>query len=152
MAEQTTTVTFTTNTTQAAPPAGQLRTHRGLLRVLLLSIVTLGIYALVFFAGVGNDLNTIASRYDDKKTMNHWLLALVVGPLTLGIGFFVWSHNLAKRIGKELRRRGYVTTFGAKTYWLWSILGLFFVAGPFIYMHKLCTAMNKLAKDYNEKG
>ena len=156
MADQTTTVTVTTNTPGAAPiaapPVGRIKTHRGVIKVILLSILTLGIYGIAFRAGIGNDMNVIASRYDGKKTMNYWLMALVISPLTLFIGYLVWNHNLAKRIGAELKRRGIHFSFGAGTFWFWNIVGLLFAAGPFIYTSKLCKAMNKLAKDYNEKG
>jgi len=156
MENQNTTVTVTTSTAQGTPqgtpPVSPLKTHRGVLKFVLLTFVTFGIYAIAFYAGIGNDINVIASRYDGKKTMNHWLLTLVIAPLTLSIGYFVWNHNLAKRVGKELRRRGHMTTFGAGTYWLWCFLGLFIGIGPFIYTHKLCKAMNKLAEDYNQNG
>jgi len=152
MADQTTTINVTTTTASNPAPVGQLKTHRGVVKVILLSILTLGIYAIAFRAGIGNDLNIIASRYDGKKTMNYWLLMLVIAPLTLGIGYLVWNHNAAKRIGAELKRRGIRFSFGAGTFWFWSVLGLFFAAGPFVYTSKLCKAMNKLAKDYNEKG
>ncbi|MDR3314190.1 MAG: DUF4234 domain-containing protein [Oscillospiraceae bacterium] len=151
--DQTTTVTFTTNA-QAAPnrPVNQLSTHRGFLKYILLTIVTLGIYHIVFFNGIASDVNTIAGRNDGKKTMNYWLLSLVIGPLTLGIGYLVWYHKLSKRVGKELRRREHVSTFGSHTFWLWNVLGTAIVVGPFIYVHKLCVAVNRLAKDYNENG
>lgn len=150
MSEQTSTYSATPQ--QSTLPVGQLKTDRGLVKVILLSIVTLCIYTLAFFAGVGNDMNIIASRYDGKKTMNHWLLFFIIGPLTCGIGYFVWFHNLSKRIGGELERRGKATSFGAKTFWLWNVLGTLIIVGPFVYIHKLCKAMNELAQDYNTRG
>lgn len=138
------------NTTQV--PVGQLKTDRSILKYILLSIVTLGIYSIVFWYGVSRDINTIASKYDGKKTMNYALLFFLIGPLTFGIGFFVWYHKMSDRIGGELTRRGIPCSMNASTFWLWSVLGSFIIVGPFIYTHKLATAMNLMAADYNTNG
>ena len=55
-------------------PVGQLKTNRGLLKYILLSAVTLGIYSIVVMSSVSNDINVIASRYDGKRTMHYCLL------------------------------------------------------------------------------
>ena len=130
----------------------QLKTDRSMIVTILLSIVTLGIYALFFYNGIARDLNMIASRYDGKKTMNYWLLALIVAPITFGIGSIVWVHRMSNRVGCELRRRRVGYNFSAGTYWLWGVLGGLIIIGPFVYLHKLCEAMNALASDYNYHG
>ena len=133
-------------------PVGQLKTNRGLLKFILLSIVTLGIYSLVFYSSISNDINIIASRYDGKKTMHYCLLFFLIGPITCGIAYIVWAHKISARIGNELNRRGIAYSFGASSYWLWNVLGSFIAVGPFVYLHKLAKAMNLLAADYNQKG
>ena len=135
-----------------AAPVRQLATSRGLLKFILLSIITLGIYGIVVMTQVGNDINAIASRYDGKKTMHYCLLFFVVAPFTLGIGSIVWMHKISNRIGAELNRRGLNYSFSASTYWLWNVLGTLIIVGPFVYLHKLFTAMNALAADYNVNG
>lgn len=145
-------VVETTASTRAIRPVGQLKTNRGLLKFILLSIITLGIYSIVAYSSVSNDINVIASRYDGRKTMHYCLLTFIVAPITLGIGVFVWFHKLSNRIGNELRRRGVAYDFGASTFWLWNILGLFIFVGPFIYTHKLLKAMNLLSENYNVNG
>jgi len=133
-------------------PVGQLNTNRGLAKLILLSIVTFGIYPLVFFSGISNDINIIASRYDGRRTMHYCLLIFVVAPITFGIAYLVWWHKMSSRIGKELSRRNIAYSFGADTYWLWSVLGMLIIIGPFIYVYKLSNAMNKLATNYNAHG
>ncbi|MDR2647144.1 MAG: DUF4234 domain-containing protein [Oscillospiraceae bacterium] len=156
MAEQPINVTINSQSTQGAPfyapPSKKMKTNRGGIKFYILTIVTLGIYAVFFYAGVANDINLAATKYDGKKTMNFWLLFLLVGPITFGLGYLVWGHKLAARIGAEARRRGHSTTFGAGSYWLWNTLGLIIIIGPFVYMHKLSACMNAIAQDYNEKG
>lgn len=133
-------------------PVLQLKTNRGLLKFILLSLITFGIYALVFYSKVSTDINLIASRYDGKKTMHYCLLTFIVAPITLGIGAIVWAHRISNRIGNELSRRGIAYNFGASDFWLWNVLGSFIVVGPFIYLHKLCKSMNLLSSDYNVNG
>lgn len=138
--------------TTVIKPVGQLKTKRGVLKLILLSIVTLGIYPFVFLSGISNDINIIASRYDGRKTMHFCLLAFVIAPLTLGIANFVWYHKISSRIGHELNRRGIASSFGAASYWLWNVLGILIIVGPFIYLFQLCKAMNQLCENYNING
>lgn len=133
-------------------PVGQLKTNRGLLKFILLSLITFGIYGLVVMSSVSNDINVIASRYDGKKTMHYCLLTFVFSWLTLGIGVIVWYHRISARIGNELARRGINYSFGAGTYWGWYVLGSLIVVGPFIYTYKLFESMNLLSENYNRLG
>lgn len=133
-------------------PVGQLKTNRGLLKYILLSAITFGIYGIVLFSSISSDINIIAGRYDGKKTMHYCLLAFLVGWLTAGIGFFVWYHRISARIGGELARRGISYRFGAGTFWGWGFLGTLIVIGPFVYCHKLFKAMNLLSQHYNTYG
>ena len=103
-------------------------------------------------SNVSTDINTIASRYDGKKTMHYCLVLFIFSWLTLGIVPLVWSHKISDRIGAELTRRGIDYQFGAGTFWGWGILGSLILVGPFIYTHKLLTAMNLLSADYNVNG
>ena len=131
----------------------QFKTDRSLLKVLLLSFITCGIYAFFFCAKIGDDINIIASRRDGRKTMNYWLLVFIVCPLTCGIGALIWYNNLSERIGNEARARGIATNFGSGTYWIWSVLGSFLCfIGPLVYIHKLCETMNAISADYNARG
>ena len=133
-------------------PVGQLKTNRSLLKFILLSLITFGIYGIVVLSAVSTDINVIASRYDGRKTMHYCLVYFIFAGLTLGIVPLVWYHRLSNRIGMELNRRGVDYALSASTFWLWSILGSFILVGPFIYTHKLLKAMNLLAQNYNKNG
>ncbi len=134
-------------------PVGQLKTNRGLIKYILLSIITFGIYPLVFMSAISSDINTICSRYDGKKTMHFCLLVFIITPITFGIAPLVWYHRISARIGGELNRRGIGYSFGAGSFWGWNVLGtLLFGVGPFVYLHKLAKAMNKLCENYNVNG
>lgn len=133
-------------------PIAQLKTNRGLGKYILLSLVTLGIYGIIYFSCISSDINIIASRYDGKKTVHFCLMAFILAPITLGIYGIIWYHNISKRIGMELDRRCINYSFGAKDFWLWNILGSLIVVGPFIYIHKISKAMNLLSEDFNAVG
>ena len=135
-----------------ARPVGQLKTDRGLLKYILLSIITFGIYSIVFYYGLSSDINTVASRYDGRKTMNYALLIFLIAPLTLGIGALVWMNNIYGRMGEELRRRGINFSLSAADFWIWGVLGALIVVGPFIALHKLATASNMINENYNYYG
>ncbi len=130
----------------------QLKTNRSLIKYILLSIITFGIYGIVVMSEISTDINTIATKYDGKKTMHYCLVWFLFSWMTLGIVPLVWSHKLCSRIGKELDRRGIDYSFGAGTFWGWGVLGIMIVIGPFIYIHKLFTSMNLLSKDFNQQG
>lgn len=133
-------------------PVGQLKTNKSLLKYILLSLVTFGIYPLVVMSAVSNDINIVASRYDGKKTMHYCLLFFVVAPITLGIASIVWYHKISNRIGDEVKRRGINYKFSATDFWLWNVLGALIVVGPFIYIHKMFKAVNLMNENYNTNG
>ena len=55
------------NSAAVNTPVAQLKTNRSLVKFILLSLVTFGIYALVVMSGVSTDINIVASRYDGKR-------------------------------------------------------------------------------------
>ena len=137
---------------QTAAPVRKLKTNKGLFKYIVLTILTLGIYDLVVMSSVSNSVNTVASRYDGKKTMHYCLLVFVFTLLTLGIAYLVWFHRVSDRIGNELSRRGIPYAFSSSDFWLWGVLGALIIVGPFIYYHKLFRATNLMCADYNVKG
>ena len=142
----------THETAKNAAPVFPIQANFSLVKYILLSIVTCGIYSIYIFAKMGDTLNLIAGRYDGKRTMNYWLLSLIVTPITFGIGFLVWNHKFCARIGQELARRQIDYKVDASTFWLFDILGALVLIGPFYYVYKLMNAMNLLIKNYSENG
>lgn len=136
----------------SAAPAVQLRTNRSMIKYLLLSIITLGIYGIVVMSHISEEINTIATKHDGKKTMHYCLVIFVFSWLTLGIVPLVWQTRLCSRMGAELNRRNLGYQFSGGTFWGWGILGALILVGPFVFLHKFFKAMNLLAADYNAKG
>ena len=132
-------------------PKIQLPTTRGLAKMIFLGIITLGIYPSVIWCRIVTELNIAASRHDGRRTMPYFAMLLLT-PITLGVFTFVWMHKFCGRIGRELQRRNIDYKFGAKTFWLWNILGSLILVGPFIFLHKLMKAMNRINRDFNLNG
>lgn len=137
--------------TAQAKPRLVLPDRRGLGKMFFLGILTLGIYPLVIWSRMVTELNILASRYDGRRTMPYFAM-MTLAPITLGIYVFVWMHKLCNRIEGELLRRDLDYRFSAKTFWLWNILGSLILVGPFVFLHKLCKAMNLLNRDFNDRG
>lgn len=135
----------------SSAPVGQLKTNKGLLKTILLSIITFGIYAIVVMCSVSSDINITASRHDGKRTMNFFLCAILSG-LAFGIPIIVWYHKISNRMGNELRRRNIAYSFSAVDFWLWNVLGSLILVGPFVYMYKMFQACNKINAHYNVNG
>lgn len=133
------------------PPVIQLPDRRGLAKMIFLGLLTLGIYPVVIWCRIVTELNVAASRYDGKRTMPYFAMVMLA-PFTLSILPIVWMHKFCNRIGAELRRRELNYGFGASTFWLWNVLGSFILVGPFIFVHKLMKAMNKINADFNLRG
>ena len=136
---------------QAFGPMLKLPTNRGLLKFILLSIITFGIYGIVVLAKLPGELDIAASRYDGRRTCPFFPMLYLTG-ITLGIYGLIWEHNFSNRIGAEVKRRGYNFNFGAADFWLWGVLGAFIIVGPYIYIHRLFKAMNMINASYNMYG
>ena len=125
-----------------------LRTNRGLLKFLLLSLITFGIYGIVVMTHISMEIDTIASPRDHKNTMNYLLVCFFLGPITLGIYTLIWNHQLSNRIGDELKARNLGYEFDAGTFWGWAFLGSLILIGPFVFLHKLLKSMNLINESY----
>ena len=110
----------------APPPRASLECNRNFIKFLLLSFVTCGIYAIITYYKITEDINTICRPYDNKTTTNYLVATLLLGPITCSIYPIIWMHNMCNRIGDNLKHRGIATNFSASTFWLWNTAEPFF--------------------------
>ena len=129
------------------PP--KLQTNRSMWKLMILSILTLGLYAVLFFIPFSFDLDKVDPKRERDKTMNY-LFAHVLAMFTFTIVIVIWHYHIAQQIEEALERRRIEYDFETGDFWKWYVLGSFALFGPFVYFHKLCTAMNLLCKSYNE--
>lgn len=134
-----------------APARTQLRTDFSLGKYILLSLITFGIYGIVVMFRLVDNVNTVASPYDGKNTMNY-LVMILLGIVTAGIYPLIWYHQLSDRVGIEVRRRNISSDFSSNTFWLWYVLGSLIIVGPFIYYDRLFKSVNAMSESYNTYG
>lgn len=128
----------------------KLRTNRSMWEFMILTIITFGIYGILFFAPFTADLDKVAPKRDRSKTMNY-LFVFILAWFTFSIVMQVWHYQVAERVEEGLSNNGIDYEFTTGDFWKWLIFGSFIIVGPFVYYHKLFKAMNLLCKHYNEK-
>lgn len=133
------------------PNIPKLKTNRNMWKLVLLSLLTLGLYSIFFFIPLSFDLDRSAPRRDGKKTMNY-AFALILSFFTFSLVIDIWHYHLADRIEDALSEHKINYSFGTGDFWGWLILGSLILVGPFVYLHKLCKAMNLLCEHYNQNA
>lgn len=134
---------------QYKPP--KLSTDRSMWKLMILNILTLGIYSIIFFMPLSLDLDKVDPPREQGKTMS-FLTAYILSLFTFSFVITVWHFLIAGRIEDALSRRDIDYNFGKGEFWKWYIFGSLILVGPFIYFHKLCKAMNLLCENYNERN
>ncbi|MBO7276569.1 MAG: DUF4234 domain-containing protein [Bacteroidales bacterium] len=124
-----------------------LKTDRNIWKFILYSILTIGIYPIVVFSQISNELNK--NLNDNKKIMEFWkifLIALSISIILISIGqtngfigmiptllILGWHEKVYRKIKKELSRRfiEIPTLFN-----IW-ILAFPFILGPLVVIISL---------------
>jgi hypothetical protein len=121
---------------------------RGLVGVILLSMITGGIYGLYWYYKLAQDVNSICDG-DGKKT-GGLLKLILLGLITFGIYDFVWLYKLGNRLQDNAKKYGLSFKESGGTVLLWLIFGSFIIVGPFIALHIIIKNTNALAEEYNK--
>lgn len=128
-----------------------VKANRGIIKLILLSGITCGIYAIYFLWALIKDVNEICAE-DGKKTpglIRLWLLSFI----TCGIYSFIWWFKLCDRLHDNGTKRGLDVGVTGTSFLLWFLLGsLLCGLGPLIALHKVCKAVNILATAHNVKA
>ena len=128
----------------------KISTNRSLLKYILLSLITFGIYGLYFFYKLAKDVNVICNG-DGRKTKG--LIAFILlSIITCGIYSFIWYYGLGNRLAANAPRYGISFTENGTTVLMWQLFGALICGiGPFIAMHIIIKNTNALATAYNAK-
>ncbi len=125
-----------------------VNSNRSLAKFILFTILTCGIYALVFLYGLVRDVNVLCDG-DGKKTAGLIKLYLL-GIITCGIYIFVWYYSLGNRLAENAPRYGLHFTENGTSVLLWQLFGTALCGiGPFVAMNILIKNTNALANAYN---
>ena len=124
----------------------KLKINRGLIKVIFLTIFTLGIYHFVLIHGVSRDLNAVCA--DDRRKTGGVVKYILLSIVTLGIYSIIWWCCSAHRIAAYGRRHNVPTETGAASWILWHIFGIFLCGiGPLVALHRYLESMNLICRD-----
>jgi hypothetical protein len=121
---------------------------RGLVGLILLSLITFGIYGLYWIHKLAKDVNAICEG-DGKKTgglLKVWFFGLI----TFGIYDLVWIYMLGDRLQDNAPKYNLSFKESGGSVLLWFILGALIVIGPYIALHIIIKNTNALADEYNK--
>lgn len=125
-----------------------LKTDRGLLGYILLSIITCGIYNYYFIYTVARDVNTACAG--DGKTTGGLLKYILLSLITCGIYSWWWEYSLGNRLAENAPRYGMSFTENGTTILMWILFGMLLCGiGPFIAMNIIIKNTNSICMAYN---
>ena len=129
------------------------REDRSLLTYVLLSLVTCGIYDLIFRWKLINDLNDVSSAKDPDGWKSPNLIVLILLTLvTCGIYSWYWIYQVGNTICRTGENYGERIDENGTTLLLWSLFGsLLCGAGIFVTYHLMLKNMNTICRRYNEE-
>lgn len=125
-----------------------LKTDRGLLGYILLSIITCGIYSYYFIYTIARDVNTACAG--DGKSTSGLLKYILLSMITCGIYSWWWEYSLGNRLAENAPRYGMSFTENGTTILMWILFGVLLCGiGPFIAMNIIIKNTNSICMAYN---
>ena len=118
--------------------------ERSMFSYIILSILTLGIYHIVFWTKLSKDVNALCEG-DGKKTMKY-VFCFLLNIITVGIFGFVWKYKLAKRLQENAARYDLKFSESGALVVVLAIVFAFFPVAQFV----LVKNFNRMAVAYNE--
>ena len=116
--------------------------------VVLLSLITFGIYPLVLLCKAGEEVNRICDG--DGKNNMFYLLAWLLGIVTLGIYPLIWCSKAMNRLQDNSYRYGPVAKpqYSGGSFLLWFLLGAIIGIGPIVAFCLFVEDINAFADVY----
>ena len=122
---------------------------RSLLIYMLLSVVTCGIYGLIFMWSFTNDLNDVSSAKDpDGWRSPNFIIVILLIIVTCGIYSWYWLYKVGNTIQRSGDDYGVRVDESGTTLILWCLL---LGVGGLISYHLMFKNMNKICRKYNEE-
>lgn len=138
---------------QPAPaPMGYtpIKTDRGVIGWLLLSIVTCGIYSYYFLYCLARDINVMCQ--DDGDYTPGLAEFILLSFVTCGFYAYYWYYKIGNRLQANAPRYGLVFQENGTTVLLWQIFGALLCGlGPIFAMNIVINNTNAMATAYNTR-
>lgn len=119
--------------------------NRNIGTFILLNIVTCGIYSIITFCAMGEEIERVC--YGDGKKQPQYIIAWLLGMVTLGIYPVVWFYTAMNRLQDNAYRYGESVRpqYSGSSFLLWWFLGAFIGIGPIIAMCNFISDLNAYA-------
>lgn len=118
--------------------------------MLLLSIVTCGLYGLYWWFCFVEDTNRICEGKSDEKPSPNYIVVILLSAVTCGIYFFIWMYKQGNRLADAAQSYDIRNQATGSTLLLWYLFGsLLCGLGPLIALNTWIGLFNKVADAYN---
>lgn len=138
---------------QPAPaPMGYapIKTDRGVIGWLLLSIVTCGIYSYYFLYCLARDINVMCQ--DDGDSTPGLAAFILLSFVTCGFYGLYWYYKIGNRLQANAPRYGLMFQENGTTVLMWQIVGALLCGlGPIFAMNIIIKNTNAMATAYNTR-
>lgn len=125
-----------------------LKTNRSLVTLILLSLITCGIYGIIFWWSYTKELNTACGN--DGEQSPNYIVVLLLSTITFGIYYYYWIYKQGNRIQKAAEAYGIHCQENGTTVLLWQLFGLLLCGvGALIGSHIMIKNLNMICNQYN---
>lgn len=134
------------------PPMGYapIKTDRGVIGWLLLSIVTCGIYPYYFLYCLARDINVMCQ--DDGDSTPGLAAFILLSFVTCGFYGLYWYYKIGNRLQANAPRYGLMFQENGTTVLMWQIVGALLCGlGPIFAMNIIIKNTNAMATAYNAR-
>lgn len=123
--------------------------RRSLVTYILLSIITCGIYSIIFWYNYADDMNRVCEG--DGKTTQNYIIVLLLSFVTCGIYYWIWLYGVGNRLSENAPRYGAYFSENGTSVILWMLIGsLVCGIGSIVATYILIKNMNELGDRYNQ--
>jgi drug/metabolite transporter (DMT)-like permease len=118
--------------------------------LIILSIVTLGIYGIVFWWGYVKDINRVCHDGEDSP---NYIVVLLLSFITCGIYSLYWHYKQGNRLQAAAPQYNLSFQENGTSVLLWMVLGSCLCGvGAFVAMYILIKNLNAIGMVYNTQG
>ena len=126
-----------------------LKTNRSLVKYIIFSILTCGIYSCYFIHSIAKDMNIMCDG-DGEHTRGFWGY-LFLSIFTCGIYSFIWYYQLGDRMARNKHKYHCKFTENGATILLWLLLGSFVMPIlSYVSLYIIIKNINEMAEGYNK--
>jgi len=124
--------------------------NRSLLKYILLSLITCGIYGYYFIYKLAKDVNLMCSG--DGEETGGLAVYILLCMITCGLYSWWWMYKLGNRLSVNASKYGLSFQENGTTIIMWCLVGVVLCGiGQWIAMHMIIKNTNAMAIEYNKR-